>query len=88
MRRALILLAGRDDRGRAGHDRGADAEDDATATGEQSARPWQRCAGAAAARSQSVRKATAIVNSAIITDTDVDQRLALVLAASGGKISR
>jgi peptidyl-prolyl cis-trans isomerase SurA len=35
----------------------------------------------------SVRKATAIVNSAIITDTDVDQRLALVLAANQGKIS-
>lgn len=30
----------------------------------------------------SVRKATAIVNGAIITDTDVDQRLGLVLAAS------
>ncbi|MGH6781489.1 MAG: SurA N-terminal domain-containing protein, partial [Sphingomonadaceae bacterium] len=35
----------------------------------------------------SVRKATAIVNGAIITDTDVDQRLALVVAANGGKIS-
>jgi peptidyl-prolyl cis-trans isomerase SurA len=35
----------------------------------------------------SVRKATAIVNSAIITDTDVDQRLALVLFANQGKIS-
>ncbi|ARS26628.1 peptidylprolyl isomerase [Sphingomonas sp. KC8] len=34
-----------------------------------------------------VRKATAIVNGAIITDTDVDQRLALVVAANGGKIS-
>jgi peptidyl-prolyl cis-trans isomerase SurA len=33
-----------------------------------------------------VRKATAIVNSTIITDTDVDQRLALVIAANGGKI--
>jgi peptidyl-prolyl cis-trans isomerase SurA len=33
-----------------------------------------------------VRKATAIVNGAIITETDVDQRLALVLAANGGKI--
>lgn len=30
-----------------------------------------------------VRKATAIVNGFIITDTDVDQRLALVLAANG-----
>ncbi|WP_174274396.1 peptidylprolyl isomerase [Sphingomonas bacterium] len=30
----------------------------------------------------SIRRATAIVNSAIITDTDVDQRLALVLAAN------
>jgi peptidyl-prolyl cis-trans isomerase SurA len=38
-------------------------------------------------RDPSVRKATAIVNSAIITDTDVDQRLALVLAANQGKIS-
>jgi peptidyl-prolyl cis-trans isomerase SurA len=35
----------------------------------------------------SVRKATAIVNGAVITDTDVDQRLALVLASSGGRIS-
>jgi len=33
-----------------------------------------------------IHKATAIVNGAIITDTDVDQRLALVLAANGGKI--
>lgn len=33
-----------------------------------------------------VRKATAIVNGTIITDTDVDQRLALVLAANGGNI--
>jgi len=39
-----------------------------------------------APRDPSVRKATAIVNSAIITDTDVDQRLALVLASSNGKI--
>lgn len=35
----------------------------------------------------SVRKATAIVNGAIITDTDVDQRLGLVLAASQQNIS-
>ncbi|MFN7173908.1 MAG: peptidylprolyl isomerase [Thermaurantiacus tibetensis] len=34
-----------------------------------------------------VRKATAIVNGDIITDTDVDQRLALVLAASEGRVS-
>lgn len=34
-----------------------------------------------------VRKATAIVNGEIITDTDVDQRLALVLIANGGRIS-
>ncbi|PTQ10157.1 peptidylprolyl isomerase [Sphingomonas oleivorans] len=34
----------------------------------------------------SVRKATAIVNGTIITDTDIDQRLALVLAANGGRI--
>src|SRR5690606_3497185 len=33
-----------------------------------------------------IRKATAIVNSTIITDTDVDQRLALVVAANGGKV--
>jgi peptidyl-prolyl cis-trans isomerase SurA len=33
-----------------------------------------------------VHKATAIVNGTIITDTDIDQRLALVLAANGGKI--
>ncbi|HEX7875014.1 MAG TPA: peptidylprolyl isomerase [Sphingobium sp.] len=34
-----------------------------------------------------LRKATAIVNGRIITGTDVDQRLALMLAANGGKIS-
>lgn len=34
-----------------------------------------------------VRKATAIVNGTIITDTDVEQRLALVLAANSGKIA-
>ncbi len=34
-----------------------------------------------------LRRATAIVNGDIITGTDVDQRLALVLAANGGKIS-
>lgn len=39
-----------------------------------------------APRDPSVRKATAIVNGAIITDTDVDQRLALVLASSGGRV--
>ncbi|HMI20728.1 MAG TPA: peptidylprolyl isomerase [Sphingomonas sp.] len=39
-----------------------------------------------APRDPSVRKATAIINGAIITDTDVDQRLALVLASSNGKI--
>lgn len=33
-----------------------------------------------------VRKATAIVNGSIITATDVDQRLALVVAANGGKV--
>ena len=33
-----------------------------------------------------IRKATAIVNGTIITDTDVDQRLNLFLAANGGKI--
>ncbi len=33
-----------------------------------------------------LHKATAIVNGTIITDTDVDQRLALVLAANGGKV--
>ena len=35
----------------------------------------------------SIRKATAIVNGSIITDTDVEQRLALVLAANQGRIS-
>ncbi len=34
-----------------------------------------------------VRKATAIVNGSIITGTDVDQRLALILTANGGKVS-
>ncbi|EQA99040.1 peptidylprolyl isomerase [Sphingobium baderi] len=34
-----------------------------------------------------VRKATAIVNGRIITGTDVDQRLALIITANGGKVS-
>ena len=34
-----------------------------------------------------VRKATAIVNGEIITGTDVDQRLALIVIANGGKVS-
>jgi peptidyl-prolyl cis-trans isomerase SurA len=34
-----------------------------------------------------VRKATAIVNGDIITGTDVDQRLALIVIANGGRIS-
>lgn len=33
-----------------------------------------------------LHKATAIVNGTIITDTDIDQRFALVLVANGGKI--
>jgi len=33
-----------------------------------------------------VRKATAIINGRIITGTDIDQRLALILAANGGKV--
>ena len=33
-----------------------------------------------------VHKATAIVNGAIVTDTDIDQRFALVLLANGGKV--
>ena len=35
---------------------------------------------------QNVRKATAIVNGDVITGTDVDQRLALVLLANGGRV--
>lgn len=34
-----------------------------------------------------VRKATAIVNGRIITGTDIDQRLALILTANGGNVS-
>src|SRR6476646_5604055 len=33
-----------------------------------------------------LRKATAIVNGAVITGTDVDQRLALIVLANGGKV--
>jgi len=33
-----------------------------------------------------IRKATAIVNGDVVTDTDVEQRLNLVIAANGGKI--
>jgi peptidyl-prolyl cis-trans isomerase SurA len=39
-----------------------------------------------APRDPSVRKATAIVNGTIITETDVDRRLALVLASNNGKV--
>ena len=38
-------------------------------------------------RDPNVRTATAIVNGTIITQTDVDQRLALVLAANGGRVA-
>ena len=34
-----------------------------------------------------VHKATALVNGDIITDTDIDQRLALVITANGGRVS-
>ena len=34
-----------------------------------------------------VRKATAIVNGSVITETDIQQRLALVVLANGGKVS-
>ena len=34
-----------------------------------------------------VRKATALVNGDVVTDTDVEQRLALVVAANGGKVA-
>lgn len=34
-----------------------------------------------------LRKAQAIVNGDVITDTDIDQRMALVVAANGGKIT-
>ncbi|MET0371902.1 MAG: peptidylprolyl isomerase [Sphingobium sp.] len=34
-----------------------------------------------------IRKATAIVNGRIVTGTDVDQRLALIITANGGKVS-
>lgn len=34
-----------------------------------------------------VRRATAVVNGEIITGTDIDQRLALLVAASGGEVS-
>ena len=37
-------------------------------------------------RDPNVRTATAIVNGTIITQTDIDQRLALVIAANGGRI--
>lgn len=38
-------------------------------------------------RDPNIRTATAIVNGTIITQTDVDQRLALVVAANGGRIA-
>lgn len=34
-----------------------------------------------------IRKATAIVNGQIITGTDIDQRLALIITANGGKVA-
>ncbi|MBN8829967.1 MAG: peptidylprolyl isomerase [Sphingomonadales bacterium] len=38
-------------------------------------------------RDPNVRKATALVNGAVITETDIEQRLALVVLANGGKVS-
>lgn len=37
-------------------------------------------------RDPNVRRATALVNGEVITDTDIDQRLALVVLANGGKV--
>jgi peptidyl-prolyl cis-trans isomerase SurA len=34
-----------------------------------------------------VRKATAVINGTILTGTDIDQRLALIIAANGGKVA-
>ncbi|BAK66165.1 putative peptidyl-prolyl cis-trans isomerase SurA [Sphingobium sp. SYK-6] len=38
-------------------------------------------------RDPNVRKATALVNGEVITETDIEQRLALVVLANGGKVS-
>ncbi len=38
-------------------------------------------------RDPNIRRATALVNGEVITDTDIEQRLALVILANGGKIS-
>jgi len=38
-------------------------------------------------RDPNIRTATALVNGEVITETDVDQRLALVVLANGGKVS-
>ena len=38
-------------------------------------------------RDPNVRTATALINGEVITQTDVDQRLALVVLANGGKVS-
>lgn len=38
-------------------------------------------------RNPNIRRATAIINGSVITETDVDQRLALVVLANGDKIS-
>jgi len=38
-------------------------------------------------RDPNVRRATALVNGEVITETDVEQRLALVVLANGGKVS-
>ena len=38
-------------------------------------------------RDPNVRRATALVNGEVITETDVDQRLALVVLANGGRVS-
>jgi peptidyl-prolyl cis-trans isomerase SurA len=37
-------------------------------------------------RDPNLRKATALVNGAVITETDIEQRLALVVLANGGKV--
>ena len=85
MRRATILLAGLVLAAvPATVTAQADDQDNAAAVNELN---LPKDVALLAPRDPSVRKATAIVNGAIITETDVDQRLALVLASSGSRIN-
>jgi peptidyl-prolyl cis-trans isomerase SurA len=80
MRRAVILLAGVTLTAMPAFVSAQADEDDSAAAASSLGLPSD--VALLAPRDPSVRKATAIVNGFVITETDVDQRLALVIASS------